>query len=158
MRLNVNRLLVRKGTIIEISWDTSGMTMPEMVLTLSGKDNVIAVETAGSKKIRVGGSSFKNSISLRAYDSAGKLRTIKRSLYIWGSMKPEGQYDSYTRITPLKRYSEFVKNYWRRYPIEKRRLYIILVLLMVSILVSGEAGRIITIATMGYVLYLMFKR
>lgn len=159
MRLNVNRLLVRRGTIIEISWDVSGMSMPELILTISGKENVLTIETAGTKRIRLGGTSFKNGITIRAYDSNGIQRSVKRHVYAYGTIKE--QYDSYTRISPFEKYKEFVKKFWRSYPREKRRLYAILVLLMTCLIFASyniEITKISIMATMVYVLYLMFKR
>jgi len=159
MRLNVNRLFVRRGTVIEISWDASSMSIPELVLTISGKENVMQIEPVGRKMIRIGGNSFKNSVTLRAYDAGGTLRTVRRTFYAWGKIKEH--YDSYTRISPLNKYVAFVKDFWHRFPREKQRLYIILVLLMTSLIFvssNQEVARIAILSTMGYVLYLMFKR
>ncbi len=165
MRLNVDKWVARNGSIIEVSWDATGMSRPQLIMKVAGKETIIDVDLVGSKKFRLNGTSHRRDISLSAIDEKGKQRRIDRSVFTWGKSKDSNVYDSYTRISPLGEkltsYGQSVKNMWERFPREKRRLYIILILLMTSLtFVSGhiELAKTCIIASMAYILYILIKR
>lgn len=161
MRLNVSRLVMRRGSIIEVSWDAEGMGMPQLAITISGREIIMNVEAKGTKLFRINGTTFRNSIALKACDQKGQQHCVRRSVYTFGREKDGERYDNYVRITPIRQYAGYVKDFWRRYPPEKRRLYLILVFLTLSLIFvnrNPDIAQIAIIAAIVYTTYHLFKR
>ena len=131
MRLNTNKTFVKAGDIIEISWDSEEGNSSRLVLHTGNKQNVLNVPLAGTKKFRMKSSKGRHSISLIS-NVYGKDRKITKRIFVYGKVKETDEFEYVDRgdASPINRWNSSIQQWWQNFTAEKKRLYVILLLLL----------------------------
>ena len=139
MRLNISNRIVKAGNIIEVSWDSEEGNNPRLVLETGVHQSVLSVPESGTKRFRLKGSKGKHCVKLYA-NVYGKEKCVSKRIFVYGKAMDTDEFEYVDRGTtsPLSRWNNYFHNWWNGFTPEKKRLYMILL----SLLVIHSAGTV----------------
>lgn len=137
MNINISHRLLKAGNIVEVKWECTDADSPRLVLHNDKRETTLAVPPEGVKKFRLKGTSGMTWIGLRAYVN-GQDKLIKRRLLVWGKA-PKGDKFEYVDSNSGRpnRFKAAITRWWNMFTPEKKRLYVILLLLLAYQLVMA---------------------
>lgn len=138
MRLNVSKRIIKAGEILEVTWDCEECTDPHLILQTGNRESVLSVPPSGTKRFRMKGSVGKHSVGLRC-NLYGKEKTTKKRILVYGKVKDTDEFEYVDRgdASPMSRWNQGIQNWWASYTPEKKRLYILLLLLLAIHMLSS---------------------
>lgn len=130
MQLKVDKRLVKAGNVVEVSWDAGTSTSPRIVMHMGKRESTLSVPQLGSKKFRLKGVKGRHWIGLKAWDG-NKEVIIKHRLFVYGKSYENDAFEYMDKREGLfSRFTHYVKHWWGMYTPEKKRLYVLLLLLL----------------------------
>lgn len=130
MKLNVNKRIVRAGDTITVQWDEQEASNARLVLHSGQREMELAVPSSGEKQFRLKGQRGLQWIALKCYVGNSE-KIIKHRMLVWGSHRRTDDFEYMDRQdTWMGRMQSGLKRWWNYYSPEKKRLYILLLLLL----------------------------
>lgn len=156
MRLKIDKRLLKAGSIIEVTWDAEEASSPRLVMHTGTHETTIAVPESGSKKFRLKSSGLQW-IGLRCW-AGNQDKLIRKHLCVYGKGSHTDKFEYIDRPNWWSRLKGYCSKYWNYYTPEKRRLYVVLLMLIAyQILLSCGLFQVSQIAIMGITLYLFWQ-
>jgi len=131
MKLDISKRFLKAGDIIEISWNSEGANDPRLILNTGDRQSTLSVPETGSKKFRLKCSRFHQSIKLMG-NVNGKEKNLTQHIFVYGKRKETDEFEYIDRgdASLMNRWNQTVKNWWRSFNPEKKKLYILLLWLL----------------------------
>lgn len=130
MKLRISKYLVKAGDIIEVKWDADEGTDPRLFLSTGNHDVSLSVPLNGSKRFKMKKSGLHHvKLLTEVYN---KPHSTTRYFYVYGKMKDTDEFEYVDRgeASPIHQWNNGVANWWNSFSAEKKRLYILLLLLL----------------------------
>lgn len=129
MKLHINKRIIKTGDIVEVSWDAEEGSSPRLVMHTGFRETTLAVPETGSKKFRLKNAKGRHWIGLRCW-VGNEDRLVKQRVFVYGTSKETDQFEYIDKESWWTRFANKCKRYWNFFTPEKKRLYIILLLLL----------------------------
>lgn len=162
MKLKVNKRFLKAGSVVEVTWEAEDVSSPRIVIHTGKRESTLAVPSSGSKRFRMKNAGLSQWIGLKAW--VGKEEELLRHrLFVWGTYS-EGDAFEYMdrRDSWWKRTLDGVKRWWNLFTPEKKRLYVILLLLVAYQTVLGMGylyfSHLMLTAVIFYLFWQIIKR
>lgn len=130
MKLKVNKRFVKAGEVVEVSWDSEIATSPRLIMHTGIRESSLAVPESGSKRFRLKGVKGQHWIGLKAWDG-NQERLIKHRIFVYGKSRESDSFEYMDKQNWFDKLRQGVKRWWGMYTPEKKRLYVLLILLLV---------------------------
>lgn len=133
MRLNIDKRFVKAGTVIEVSWNAEEGNLPRLVLQSGQRETSLAVPLSGTKRFKMKGNKGKHCVKL-VTNIYGKEKTISKRIFVYGNAEEtdEFEYIDHGDASTMNQWKASCSRWWNSYTPEKKRLYILLLLLLTS--------------------------
>lgn len=131
MRLDISKRIIKAGDVLEVTWNAEGANAPRLILRTGQRESSLAVPESGTKRFRMKGKKGPHSVSLTA-NEYGRERSIKKRVFVHGHTAETDEFEYVDRgdASPINRWNSSMQAWWRNFTPEKKRLYIILLLLL----------------------------
>lgn len=131
MRLEISKRIIKAGDILEVKWNSEEGTAPRLILQTGGREVSLAVPESGSKRFRMKKSKGNHSVAL-VTDVYGKEKKIKKRILVYGQAQETDEFEYVDRgdASPINQMNNRISMWWKSYSPEKKRLYILLLLLL----------------------------
>lgn len=130
MKLTVDKRFVKAGNVVEITWDAEGATSPRIVMHTGKRESTLSVPSSGSKRFRLKGVKGSHWIGLKVWEG-NEEKTIKHRVFVYGKAPENDAFEYMDRQDNwLSRIKNYFKRWWSMFTPEKKRLYILLLLLL----------------------------
>ena len=137
MKINVNRRILKAGQVIEVTWEAEGAVSPRLVIHTGKRESILAVPSSGTKRFRMKTPGMSQWIGLKVWDG-NEERLLKHRLVVWGRPAESDAFEYMDHHDSWwKRTREAVKRWWNLFTPEKKRLYVLLLLLIVYQTILG---------------------
>lgn len=130
MKLTVDKRLIKAGNVVEVSWDAGTATSPRIVIHTHNRESILSVPQTGTKRFRMKNSQGQHWIALKAWE--GNTETVvKRRIVVYGTAQQNDSFEYMDNHNSWwNRKVDAVKRWWNSFTTEKKRLYIILLMLI----------------------------
>lgn len=157
MKLQVNKRLVKAGEIIEIKWDAEEGNMPRLVLHNGEKEITLSVPQKGEKQFRMKGKKGLHWVGLLTM--VGETEKRKRHhFWVYGSAKTTDEFEYMDhQDTTIGRMQDSMKRWWNMFSPEKKRMYILLLLLMLYQFLAVASPAVGGILLYGIIFWLFWQ-
>ena len=159
MKIQVDKHLMRAGDVVEVTWEARGCTDASIIMHTGNNETRIAVPEVGTKKFRLKGVTHINWIGI-AGNEYGKVREQRSYIFVYGKPKT----DEFTYMNGSEPWHGKVNSLWYRmksvwgaYPVEKKRLYWILLALMLYQFIMSASPELSKILLTGIIIYIFFQ-
>lgn len=131
MKIYVDKRFVKVGGVVTVRWDAEGATGPRIIMHMGRHETALAVPEKGEKKFRLKDSRGSHWIGLQSWVN-GKEETLRHRVFVYGKPNVNGDKFEYLNGKPSwwNQIKERCKRWWSFFPSEKKRLYILLLLLI----------------------------
>lgn len=130
MKLKVDKRFVKAGDIIEVTWDAEEASSPRIVMHMGLRESTLSVPQSGSKRFRLKQANGKHWIGLKVWDG-NKETTITHRIFVYGKTQESDSFEYIDKgSTWWRRTGDKIKRWWASYTPDKKRLYILLLLLI----------------------------
>lgn len=138
MKLRISKRIVKAGETIEVEWNCEDCSSPRLILNTGSRENTLAIPPTGTKRFRMKGNKGKHSIGLKA-EKNGRERRIKKRIFVYGKTNETDSFEYIDRgdASPINQWNSRISNWWRSFTPEKKRLYILLLLLLTFNMLSS---------------------
>lgn len=161
MRISINKRFVKAGEIVEVTWASEEGSSPRIVMHTGERETAIAVPENGSKKFRLKNAKGSHWIGLRCW-VGNEEKLVRRRLVVWGKAKETDAFEYIDQESWWKRFSNGCKRYWDYFSPEKKRLYIILIFLIIYQLLMSfhllAASQILMTVITFYIFWQVIKK
>lgn len=131
MELKVNKRFVKAGDVVEVTWDAGEATSPRLIMHTGIRESALAVPQSGTKRFRLKGVKGKHWIGFKAWDG-NQERVIKHRVFVYGKSKESDAFEYMdNQGNWFTRAKLHMKRWWNLFTPEKKRLYILLIVLLV---------------------------
>lgn len=162
MKINVNKRILKTGQVVEVTWDAGGAVSPRLVIHTGRRETTLAVPSSGTKRFRMKNAGMSQWIGLKVWDGSEE-KLFKKRLVVWG--RP-AESDAFVYMDHpdswWKRTRHAVKRWWNLFTPEKKRLYVLLLLLVLYQAILGlgyfYAAHLMLTAIIFYLFWQIIKR
>lgn len=157
MKLNVNKRIVKAGEVINVKWNAEEGNSPRLALYDGNREIILTVPISGEKQFRMKGRRGLHWIALRTM--VGETEKQKRHYFwVYGSAKTTDDFEYMDhQDTPVGRFQQNIKRWWDAFPPEKRRMYVLLLLLMLYQFLAVAAPQLGGILLYGVIFWLFWQ-
>lgn len=147
MKLSVDKLIIREGEVVAITWDSNNAQTTRLIIDNGYKSSALDVPSSGEKKIRLNRSKGLTKVILSALVNGkqkNKVTLIKVRSPKTVKPKEEKHYDSYKRMDntgfrgwwqrfceKLRAFGSKLRYFWKSLTPQKRQSYILLLFVCV---------------------------
>lgn len=157
MKLTVNKRFVKTGDVVNIKWDAEEGNSPRLILHNGTNEVTLSVPISGEKQFRMKGKKGLRWIELTTLVGETEKRT-RRYLWIYGSVKMTDDFEYMDhQDTPVGRMQENMKRWWNSFTPEKKKMYVLLLLLMLYQFLIHAAPGLAGILLYGTIFWLFWQ-
>ena len=162
MKLKVDKRILKAGSVVDVSWDAEDTVSPRIVIHTAQRETTLAVPSSGSKRFRLKNAGLSQWIGLKVWDGHEE-KLIKHRVFVWGRYTDSDAFEYMDHHDSWwTRTRNAVKRWWNMFTPEKKRLYVLLLLLLAyqTILGSGYlyAAHLMLTAIIFYLFWQIVKR
>lgn len=137
MKIKVNRRILKAGQVVEVSWEAESAVSPRLVIHTGKRESTLAVPVSGTKRFRMKTPGMSQWIGLKVWDG-NEEKILKHRLVVWGRPAESDAFEYMdSHDSWWKRTRNAVKRWWNLFTPEKKRLYVLLLLLLVYQTILG---------------------